>query len=41
MKTWTEWKEEYDVYATIDSRYKKVPLPFTFTTFPMNFSELR
>lgn len=41
MKTWTEWKEEYDVYATIDARYKKVPLPICFTTFPMDFSELR
>lgn len=41
MKTWAEWKEEYDVMGTLDVRYKKVPLPFTFTTFPMDFSELR
>lgn len=41
MKTWAEWKEEYDVCATIDHRYKKVPLPFCFTTFPMHFSDLR
>lgn len=38
MKTWAEWKEEYD--ASPQFR-KKCPLPFTFTTFPMNFSELR
>lgn len=41
MKTWAEWKEEYDVLATLDNRHKKVPLPICFTTFPINFSDLR
>lgn len=38
MKTWAEWKEEFD--ASPQFRKKK-PLPFTFTTFHMYFSELR
>ena len=40
MKTWAEWKEEWDV-ANLYHVKKKFILPFAFTTFQLNFLELR
>lgn len=38
LKTWAEWKSEYDESPRMQ---RKRPLPLTFTTFKMDFTELR
>lgn len=41
MSTWAEWKEDYDTKRQHHMRGNwKRPMPITFTTFPMDFSEL-